>query len=402
MTHPLLPKNLNKTNALFRQGPPDYTKEALDSFPAPTAAEAGATLEDSDTGDRYRWTGGNWTTTHIRGIPVGISFNFEVAIDRIEGLDSKEAFGDNIDIDIVSGDEVIWDGGGVYVPPTVARVHNVASSSASDAGVLVSTGAITAFDTSGPIELTDTSATFIADGVTVGDLIINDTDASLSFVASIVSETALQLVTLFRDPIKGTGLIGGAEIGDAYRIIRELGGTGAAVIFIEGHSSGRVAQHEWLILNGLSNVPTVNSYQRISRVRVFGSIGATGALGNITGIAVTDLTTTFIILAGNNQTLMAIDTVNANTVAFITKWWGSLSKKGSADVQLKLHTGLLDGIDYTVQVRSISGSGNSSFEYEFPVPIAIGAASDIWIEANTDTNNVGVSGGFSLLTQDLP
>lgn len=67
MSHPLLPKNLNKDNALFRQGKPDYTKLSTDAFPTPTVDEAGAILESSDTGNRYRWTGAAWAPTHTKG-----------------------------------------------------------------------------------------------------------------------------------------------------------------------------------------------------------------------------------------------------------------------------------------------------------------------------------------------
>lgn len=67
MSHPLLSKNLNKDNALFRQGKPDYTKLAADDFPTPTVDEAGTILENSDNGDRYRWTGAVWVQIGFRG-----------------------------------------------------------------------------------------------------------------------------------------------------------------------------------------------------------------------------------------------------------------------------------------------------------------------------------------------
>jgi len=72
-------------------------------------------------------------------------------------------FGRNTDVDTAAAED-IWDGGGVYVPPTVARVHAIVSGSAlDDAG---STGA-----TSVTIEGLDTnwdalSETVIMDGAT--------------------------------------------------------------------------------------------------------------------------------------------------------------------------------------------------------------------------------------------
>ena len=67
MSHPLLPKNINKDNALFRQGKPDYIKLEAAAFPTPTADEAGAILENSDTGDRFRWTSTVWVQIVTRG-----------------------------------------------------------------------------------------------------------------------------------------------------------------------------------------------------------------------------------------------------------------------------------------------------------------------------------------------
>ena len=60
MTHKLSYTNLGKTQSLVRQGPPDYTKLAAAAFPTPTAAEAGAILENTDTGDRFVWTSTTW------------------------------------------------------------------------------------------------------------------------------------------------------------------------------------------------------------------------------------------------------------------------------------------------------------------------------------------------------
>lgn len=70
MSHPLLPKNLLKTLALFRIGPADYVKLLAEAFPAPTVAEEGARLKVTDTGDVYTWTGTTWIQTNFFGLPL--------------------------------------------------------------------------------------------------------------------------------------------------------------------------------------------------------------------------------------------------------------------------------------------------------------------------------------------
>ena len=43
---------------------PDYSQLSTDGDPAPAATDYGVTLEYTDTGDRFRWTGTQWVQTH--------------------------------------------------------------------------------------------------------------------------------------------------------------------------------------------------------------------------------------------------------------------------------------------------------------------------------------------------
>lgn len=54
------PENKKHTAVLVREGPPDYTILSSEAFPIPDTDEAGAILEVTDTGDRYRWSGTAW------------------------------------------------------------------------------------------------------------------------------------------------------------------------------------------------------------------------------------------------------------------------------------------------------------------------------------------------------
>ena len=55
----------------------------------------------------------------------------EIGRGNVSGQSSLLKFGRNSDVD-TGGYEDIWDGGATWVPPTTARVHDIASSSAND------------------------------------------------------------------------------------------------------------------------------------------------------------------------------------------------------------------------------------------------------------------------------
>lgn len=136
MSHPLLPKNLLKTNALFRQGKPDYTKLASAGFPSPTVDEAGTIVEDYDTGDRYRWTGTIW-------VPIGIAgrdlvqtvssgdLNVEIARGKIPDYGNFFIAATSTTVSN-AGFTDVWDPGGVFVRPVAAESYEIVSANAND------------------------------------------------------------------------------------------------------------------------------------------------------------------------------------------------------------------------------------------------------------------------------
>ncbi|MCK5644393.1 MAG: hypothetical protein KAJ19_26575, partial [Gammaproteobacteria bacterium] len=89
-------------------------------------------------------------------------------------------------------------------------------------------------------------------------------------------------------------------------------------------------------------------------------------------------------------------TVPFDSVGYIVQWWGSLSKKLSASSVIRLRGGTLDGLGYILQSRAINTSGSSSFDYKYTVPMVAGPGVDVWVEADTDTNNTGVASGFGI------
>ena len=326
-------------------------------------------------------------------------FFMEVAKGNIPGHSLVAKFGEVLDLPNTGVFEDVWDAGGNYAPPTQARIHNVAStgpSAANDTGTVLSSGTATGGSLT---TLVDSTATFVTDTVAVGDAVLNDTNVEIAAVTEVTSETTLTFLGSMRSP--SSGLFGFAnKAGDAYRIVTNAS-TGASVFHIGlSLDASFLDQEEFIVLNGASNVATVGSYIRQSRARVFGP-GTTGAAGDITSTAVDDGTVSMQILGSNNQTLMAIYTVPANKIGYIVKWWGSMSRAvASATSDFHLRGGTIDGIGYLLQDRSFTTTGSSQFTFDYAVPIPIPGGSDIWVEANSNANAVGVASGFDVIVVD--
>lgn len=71
-------------------------------------------------------TGVSWGSTSS-------DFFFDVSTGKIKGVRHLYKFGENADIDSNSLPETVWPPGGLWVPPTQARVHSIESDSADDA-----------------------------------------------------------------------------------------------------------------------------------------------------------------------------------------------------------------------------------------------------------------------------
>ncbi|PHQ81737.1 MAG: hypothetical protein COB66_01310 [Coxiella sp. (in: Bacteria)] len=319
----------------------------------------------------------------------------EVAAGRVPGSAAFQVNAVNPDIDSGSGFEVIWDGGGTYIPPTAARVHDIVSTSILDVGTVVSSGTITA---TAPLKLVDSSATFLTDGVLPGQHILNDTASSISFVLSVDSETEITLFLEAIDPdsLQTTGLF---LAGEDYRIVKE-GSTGAAYVSVNGLDAGGAAVTEMVLLNGTTNVPTVNSYLRQFRLRAFAPV-TTGTAGIITSTAQTDGTVSAQINLGNNQSQSSAYRVPEGTVAYLHQWWGSLANKVSANSNIKLMAGNLLGFQYIIQSRALDSTGSSEFHYEPSLPLRFVAGTDVWVEADSNVNNLAVASGACLIIEDI-
>ena len=310
---------------------------------------------------------------------------FQASIGAIPGVQPLRKFGQNADID--SGvKEDVWDGGGIWAEPTQARIHQI-KGAAGDVGTLISSGSITG--NSNDI-LIDENATFISDGVAVGDIVLNDTHHAFGFVSAIVSEEQIT-VSLTRDL-----LVPDSHIGDVYRIAR-AGSTGAGVILIHnGLDSDYLESSEFIILNGATDIPTITEYTNINFMSVL-CAGATGANeGIILATADTDATVTAQINIGNNQTLMAIYQVPANKILLMSGGTASnnrASTSGSSDFELLLKP--FGGVYRLADLTGLQVAGTSRMTQHFDPYLLLPPKSIIKVSCTASANNFNVSASFS-------
>lgn len=71
--------------------------------------------------------------------------NYEVALGNVPGVFAVNKFEFNPDIDTDTDPEDLWTNGGLWVPPTQARVHNVVSTNANDTSAGTGARTITIF-----------------------------------------------------------------------------------------------------------------------------------------------------------------------------------------------------------------------------------------------------------------
>jgi len=110
---------------------PDYSILSADTKPTPDTGNEGVTLEETDTGDRFRWTGLIWVQTHASGIEILVDFYFEVARGVIKGHTPINIIGhdDAIGTTLATiGNEI----GSLQTYSTAADIDSISSSDAGD------------------------------------------------------------------------------------------------------------------------------------------------------------------------------------------------------------------------------------------------------------------------------
>jgi hypothetical protein len=343
-------------------------------------------------------TGGTiFTTATANQLPVA---QYPMALQSgrgdMAGITHINKFGHNPDIDTGTLPETIWDGGGQWVGPTAARVHSIVSSSTADLGTTVSSGTATNTTT---VTLVDTAATFVSDGVSVNDVVIDTTDGDHSFVLAVTSETELSIAELHHN--------GSIASGNSYIVVTP-GSTGSSVLHIKkGLDANKDEISEYIVMNGTTPVNTANSYWRISRMH-FDGVGSGGVnVGNVTATAAVDSTVTAIVAAAEGQTLMAVYTIPKNKQGYLTQWYASIArdatKAATADVELIV---VPYGMENPYGKRifcelGLNSAGTSYLQHKYDPYAVLEAQTDIYVNvAFVSDSNIKISAGFDIILVD--
>jgi len=183
-----------------------------------------------------------------------------------------------------------------------------------------------------------------------------------------------------------------------------LPSTGANRVEIQGLDSNWNKITETVILEGTDDVATSNSYLRIFRMKV-SMVGSGGEnAGDITATAQTDGTITAAIVAGNNQTLMAVYTVPAGKTAYMVQYYSSMNRRSPSSSSVDIRVLVKPDASVSTspfQLKHILGmfiDGASYILHSFYPFMRIGEKSDIVMRATDCTdNNTDVSAGFDLI-----
>ncbi len=311
-------------------------------------------------------------------------FGTEVARGSYPGYSINTKFGRNGEIDTTTDPEDIWIAGGDYTgfDATTAEDIQVLSSSANDAGTLVTSGTATA---DGASILTDSSATFVSDGVAVNDVIINDTIGNHSFVKSIDSETQ---ITVYCSSTFSNG--------DAYRIATPAS-TGACVISLPGlldANYDRASVTKYVILNGTTPVTVGGTWFRCERLAVIGAGSNETNVGTITARqAVTTANVFATIGVGYGQTLQTCFTIPNSKVGIIKRIRVAITRAsgaaGSATVALLVRE--RGGAWATKRIFELSTSNSADLRQEGG--LIIRAESDIKLRVLEVSDNDTIAEG---------
>ena len=211
----------------------------------------------------------------------------------------------------------IWNENTLKTYRTLAQgdsIFTLSSTSANDTGILLSNGVATG----GSITtIEDSVASWVTtDGIVPGDFVINDTTMYHGVIIN-ATDTVLTVYYMTNESITFVP----NSIGDTYRIARATG-TGSGVAKVRGVDIDYLNRVEYVILNGLAGVNTVNPYYRMDRgsTEIHGSLGWNDGIiyaGTGTITAGKPAVVETLIEATTNQTLQAFMTVRAGQTGYV-------------------------------------------------------------------------------------
>ena len=325
--------------------------------------------------------GGDYVSAQVNeaGASLVSDFGTEVARGLYSNYSITNRFGRNPDVDTGTAPEDVWgNGGGLYTGFNAIANENIEtfSASAADIGSVASSGTATSGSAS---TLGDSGATFVSDGVVVGDCLVNDSDGTHGFVTSL-TETEL---TLFRMN-DGAGAIHVNVVGDTYRVVQSAG-TGAAVVRLSSVLDiDDVEQLPiYVVLNGVTGVISTGTYGRCSFGKVVHSGSADLNVGLITARQQTTTANIFVAMPILGQSAMAVDTVPAGKRCVLKNLRAGITKSGGAAGSASIG----------INIREKFGSWNARETFEIETGNHIDQHFDggIVLEAGTDFKLTAVS-----------
>lgn len=181
-------------------------------------------------------------------------------------------------------------------------------------------------------------------------------------------------------------------------------GVGARTLCVSGLIDWNLPEiSETIVMNGLTDVPTVSAYVIVHRLQVL-TKGATSVnIGVITATADVDGTVTAQINANKGQTQMAIYGVSSIQDAFVGLVYLSMLRAGgpavSVDADLCINSEPQTQITnfVTQATYGVSRDGNSAFVRPYHIPLFLPGPTIIKMQAVATTVDTDVIGGFDVV-----
>jgi len=176
---------------------------------------------------------------------------------------------------------------------------------------------------------------------------------------------------------------------------------GARTIRVYGLTSWSTSEtSEVITLDGTTNVPTVNSYVIIHRMKVL-ACGTSGPnVGTITATAATDTTVTAVILPTDGQTEMAIYGVPSGYTFYLKRWGCGIDKASSTAVTVDFRLVVNENPDVqTIAFLrkddiSLQSTGSSIHERYYEIPPSFAGPCIIKVQGIGSANDIEGESGF--------
>jgi len=276
------------------------------------------------------------TEVNEAGALLTAEFGTEVARGVYPAYEVRLCFGRNPDIDTGTAPEDMWNSNGTYTGFNATANENIEvfSGSGNDVGALVSSGTATGGTNT---TILDSGATFVTDGVAVGDVVLNDTQGFYGLVKTVDSETQLT-VWHFNNGDSSEHI---PASGDAYRVATDSGTGAAVIILFELLDEDFTEQtNAFVILNGATGVTLTGNYIRAPQARIIKAGSGGVNAGVITGRQATTTANVFFNMpVGFGKTTTGVKTIPVGKFAIIKRTQASIIRAngsaGSATITLK-------------------------------------------------------------------